>query len=130
MTVICSESNPIMLCNLRKMVRRILPEANIFACRSSEQAKKTAQENECHILITEIDFGFRKGEGIILAHEIQKLNPQVNIIFATAGSEREFAAQILKMKISGFLVKPFSNEELKEELVNLRYSKGDMKCIS
>ena len=130
MTVICVESNPIMLCNMRKMVRRILPEADILVCRTSKQAKKAAKEKGCHILITEIDFGFRKSEGIILAREIQELYPQVNIIFATAGSVRESAAQMLKMKISGFLIKPFSKEELKEELENLRYSKGEMKCVS
>ena len=130
MTVICVESNPIILCNLRKRVSGILPEADVLAFRTSRQAKKAAQEKGCHILITEIDFGFGKSEGIILAREIQELNPQVNIIFATAGSVREYAAQMLKMKISGFLIKPFSKEELKEELENLRYSRGEIKCIS
>ena len=127
MTVICSESNPFMLCYLRKQVRRVLPEADIFICRTSKQVKQTAREKGCDILITEIDLGVLKGEGIILAQEIKKLNPRVNIIFAIAGLESEFATQMLKLKISGFLVKPFSKEELKEELVNLRYPKGGMK---
>lgn len=121
MTVICSEANRFVLLCLRKHVREILPEADVFACCSSEQTKKTAEEKGCDVLITEIDFGLRKGEGIFLAKEIKKLNPQVNIIFATAGSERGFAVDMLKMKISGFLVKPFTKEELREELRNLRY---------
>lgn len=124
MTVICSEANPIMLFSLRRQVSRILPEANIFSCRSSKEAKNVAQQKGCDVLITETDFGIRKGEGVLLAQEIKKLYPRVNIIFATAGSEHEFADQMLKMKISGFLVKPFTKEELEEELGNLRYPKG------
>lgn len=124
MTVICSEANPILLASLQRQVRQILPEANVFSCRSSAEVKKTAQQMGCDVLITETDFGLRKGEGIYLAQEIKELFPQVNIIFATAGVGHEYAAQILEMKISGFLVKPFTKGELKKELGNLRYSKG------
>ncbi len=95
--------------------------AEIICCRSTEKALAYAREKGCDILITAIDFGSMKGEGILLAEEIKELCPRVNIIFATASSEGEYTSRILKIHYSGFLNKPYTAEELRKELENLRY---------
>ena len=59
--------------------------------------------------------------GLILAQSIKKFHPNVNIIFITALSERECAEELIRLRISGFLAKPWVEETLAEEFRNLRY---------
>ena len=100
MTVLCVDTNLIALYSLKTKVKKIMPDATVLVCN--------------------------KEEGIRLAEEIKALNPQVNIIFVTAGSAREYAHQLVKVRYSGFLTKPFEFEELKEELGNLRYPQAEV----
>ena len=122
MTVLCVDTNWIALYSLKKKVKRILPSATVYTCRKADEALDLAQKLGCDVLITEIDFGGEKEEGITLASSIKERNPYVNIIFATAGSAREYAQHLVKLRYSGLLTKPFGTEELREELGNLRYN--------
>lgn len=121
MTVFCVDHSPIALFALNGKVKKIIPEASIVSCRTPEDAILTAKQKKCDVLITEIDFGRRKEEGISLAEEIKRFNPFVNIIFIASGLSREYAMRLMKLRYSGYLTKPFSVNELKEELNNLRY---------
>ena len=122
MKVICADANLFALIKLRKQMREILPQADVYGCLSPKDVKKLAGRIGCDVLLTDIDFGFRKGEGLRLAQEMKCLYPRVNIILATSGSLQEYAMHIIKLRISGFLIKPYTNEELKEEIMNLRYA--------
>jgi YesN/AraC family two-component response regulator len=42
-------------------------------------------------------------------------------MFIASGLSREYAMRLMKLRYSGYLTKPFSLNELKEELNNLRY---------
>ena len=121
MTVVCVDTNWFVLRGLKKKVQKILPEATVHTCRSSQNALEIVEKQGCDVLITEIDFGGQKEEGIELAHKVKEINPCVNIIFATASPARDYAQQIVKLKYSGFLNKPYSSEELRGELADLRY---------
>lgn len=121
MTILCADANMITLHGLKRKVKRLLPDADIFTCRNKEEAIGLVRSKGCDILITEIDFGREKEEGIILAEEIKELYPQVNIIFTTAGFERNYTHRIMRLHISGFIMKPFGLNELRDELWNLRY---------
>ena len=57
-----------------------------------------------------------------LARQIKEINPRVNIIFITVYPEREYAKDVLRLRASGYVRKPFSAAELKKEFDNLRYS--------
>lgn len=135
MTILCVDASPISLLKLWVQIKRIYPDAEVKCCRSSKEALETvnrtkisrssrdaSQITKWDILITDVDLGAAKGEGLHLAEELKKLYPHVNIIFMATGPEKEYAAQILKMRPSGYLTKPFSGEELSEELCNLRYT--------
>ena len=73
----------------------------------------------CDILVCEIELS--GVDGLTLAKSIKMLNPKVNIIFHTVCDEKEHAREVLKIKPSGYLVKPANNEQLELELNNLRY---------
>ena len=120
MTVVCVDDHPIMLSGLLKNVRQLLPDASIGAFGSADEALCFTKENGCDVLISEIELcGI---DGLTLAKKVKKLNPKVNIIFFTVCDEKEHAKEVLKIKPSGYLVKPAKKEQLELELNNLRYA--------
>ena len=121
MTIIYADPSPVSLLVLRKKVKKILPDSDVHICRYADSAIRLAEKNGCDVLITEIDFGRDKGEGVNLVKEIKKLLPNVNIIFATTASYNEYAALIIQIKFSGYLTKPYLTEDLKKELQELRF---------
>lgn len=121
MRVLCVDSSSLSLSRLKRSVRRIAPGAEVQCCRDPGDALASAGRDGCDVLLSEIDLGPSKWEGLKLAERIKEANPQVNIVFVTALSERECAEDALRLRISGFLTKPWREEALAEEFRNLRY---------
>ena len=131
MTVICADPSFTALLALRKEIKKTLPDSNVYICRSSDSAIRLAERHGCDVLITEIDFGRDKGEGIRLVKEIGKRLANVNIIFATTAQYNEYAALIIPIKYSGYLIKPYIPEDLRKELQDLRFrEKRNCSCAS
>ena len=119
MKVVCVDDHPIMLKGLLQNIQQLLPHASVDAFEHADEALQFAKENGCDILVCEIELcGV---DGLTLAKNIKKLNPCVNIIFLTVCDEKEHAREVLKIKPSGYLVKPAKREHLEAELNNLRY---------
>ena len=121
MRVLCVDSSCLSLSRLKRSVRRIVPGADVRCCRDPGDALTSAGWDGCDVLLSEIDIGRNKWEGLKLAERIKESNPQVNIVFITALSERECAEDVLRLRVSGFLTKPWREEALAEEFRNLRY---------
>ena len=119
MTVVCVDDHPIMLQGLTQNIRLILPNANIHSFKSAEDALSFVNKNGCEVLISEIELCGTNG--LMLAKHVKNINPKVNIIFLTVCDEKEHAREVLKIKPSGYLVKPAKKEQLEFELTNLRY---------
>ena len=119
MTIICVDDHPIMLKGLLKIIQELVPNANIAAYSNADEAMAFASEQGCDVLISEIELA--GVDGLTLAKRMKKLNPQVNIIFNTVCDEREYAKEVMRIKPSGYLVKPARQEQLAYELNNLRY---------
>ena len=119
MTVVCVDDHPIMLKGLSNNIRQILPDASIGAFENANDAIGFVKENGCDILVSEIELS--GVDGLTLSKSIKKLNPKVNIIFLTVCDEKEHAREVMRIKPSGYLVKPAKKEQLEAELKNLRY---------
>ena len=120
MTIVCVDDHPIMLKGLVQNTRQLLQDANIEAFENASEALEFVKENGCDILICEIElYGM---DGLTLAKNVKKLNANVNIIFLTVCDEKEHAKEVLKIKPSGYIVKPAKKEQLELELNNLRYN--------
>ena len=119
MTIVCFDNTPIMLQSLKENACQAFPQADIQAFLTEEPALHYAQTVGCDILLCEINPP--RLEGLFLAEKIQKLHPRVNIIFVTVCSESEHAKAVLRLKPSGYLTKEATNDQLQEELRNLRY---------
>ena len=119
MTIVCVDDHPIMLKGLFDSIQQLFPQASIRAFEHADEAMGYAEANGCDVLISEIELS--GVDGITLAKNVKRLNPLVNIIFLTVCDEKEHAREVLKIKPSGYLVKPAKQEQLEAELKNLRY---------
>ena len=120
MRIVCVDDHPIMLQGLMQNIRQSLPDADVCGFHRAEDALSFVRENGCEVLISEIElYGI---DGLTLAQKVKTLYPTVNIIFLTVCDEKEHAREVLKIKPSGYLVKPANKEQLELELHNLRYS--------
>ena len=121
MKVLCVDPSPWGLLELKNEVRRIAPGAVVHGCRSSDKAVALARDEGCDVLLTEIDFGGPRWEGLTLAERVKGINPAVNIIFVTAFSERDYAKELIQLRVSGFVRKPYEGKDLAREFSNLLY---------
>ena len=120
MTIVCVDDHPIMLKGLLENIRQVFLDASIFGFERGDEALEFVKDNGCDVLISEIEL--EGTDGLTLARNIKKLNSKVNIIFHTVCDEKEHAREVLKLKPSGYLVKPANKEQIDAELRNLRYS--------
>ena len=120
MTIICVDDHPIMLKGLLKIIQELVPNAIVGAYSNADEAMAFAGEQGCDVLISEIELAGI--DGLTLAKNMKKLNSKVNIIFLTVCDEREHAKEVMRIKPSGYLVKPAKKEQLSFELNNLRYN--------
>ena len=120
MTIICVDDHPIMLKGLLRSIQELAPNAIIGAYSNADEAIAFAKDRGCDVLISEIELA--GVDGLMLAKNIKKLNSEVNIIFLTVCDEKEHAKDVMKIKPSGYLVKPAKQEQLAYELNNLRYA--------
>ena len=120
MTIICVDDHPIMLKGLAKSIQEMFLNAIVGVCSGADEAMEFAKEHGCDVLISEIELAGI--DGLTLAKRMKKLNSKVNIIFLTVCDEKEYAKEVMKIKPSGYLVKPANKEQLTFELSNLRYA--------
>ena len=119
MTIICVDDHPIMLKGLAKSIQEMFSNAIVGTSSGADEAMEFAKEHGCDVLISEIELAGI--DGLTLAKRMKKLNSKVNIIFLTVCDEKEHAKEVMKIKPSGYLVKPAKKEQLESELENLRY---------
>lgn len=121
MNIICADRSWLNRMELRRILKKTAPGAKITGCKWPRDAVALAKAEGCDVLVTEIDFGKKRSTGFALAQEIKKIHPRVNIIFATAISEENCARELLQLRVSGYIPKPYEAHALEEEFQNLRY---------
>ena len=122
MIISCADRSPIGLLELKSRVKAVRPDDAIFAYRDPEKALLHAKSEGCDVLLTEIDLGGSQREGLDFALRMQAIHPAVNIIFVTTFEESDFARDVIQMRVSGFVRKPFKQQQLEEEFSKLRYA--------
>lgn len=86
-----------------------------FACSCEEALRRFAEKP---IDVAFLDVEMPGGGGLHLARELRKLKPTVNIVMATAYSE--YALDALRLFVSGYIVKPVREDEVREVFAHLR----------
>lgn len=96
---------------------RICPGYKVVAFDNAQDALNYEGKSDIEIAFLDIELG--NYSGIELAIELKKYSPRCNIIFVTSFSE--YGTESFKARPSGYVTKPYTDEEIKRELDNLRY---------
>ena len=101
---------------MKRALEEVAGGATVYLCRDVRGALKVAEENKIDVAF--LDIHMPEKNGIELALELKGLNPKVNIVFATGFSEHMKAG--IDLRISGYIMKPVTPEDVRTELENLR----------
>lgn len=100
-------------------VRVARPDAEVKGFRKVHEVLRYAEENICDVLLCEICL--KDMDGIVMAEKLQKINPKMNIIFITVCNQCERAKEVIDLRVSGYLTKPYTRKQLRYELQLLRH---------
>lgn len=101
---------------MKHALEEVAGGSTVYLCRDVRSALQTATENKIDVAF--LDIHMPEKNGIELALELKKLNPKVNIVFATGFSE--YMKEGIDLRMSGYIMKPVTPEAVKTELENLR----------
>lgn len=110
-----------LLKKLHSTVEAVAPTAELFSFSKAREALEFA--NEVPLDVAFLDINMRIISGLTLAQQLQALYPRINIIFCTGYSE--YALDAHGLHCSGYLLKPVTEEKVRDALQNLRFSLED-----
>lgn len=117
MNVIVVDDERIVLAAETVVIKRVLPDAEVYSFQKVNDALEFAEKNSVSIAF--LDINIKGITGLQMAKKLQEYNPKTNIIFCTGHSEYSLDAHDLYC--SAYLLKPINDEKLKRALDNLRY---------
>lgn len=115
--IIMVDDEKIILKGGMDVICRLLPNASVTGFTSSTEALTFAKSTRVHLAFLDIEMG--KLNGLDLCRELLKLNPRINIIYLTAYAD--YALKAWSTGACGYLVKPISAEQIREQLSRLRF---------
>ena len=101
---------------LRDCIERVSPSNEYSEAEDYNGAVRLLNANKFDIAF--LDIHLHGKNGLAIAESIKRISPATNIVMVTAYSE--FALDALKLFVSGYLLKPVNDEELRKVLDNLR----------
>ena len=101
---------------MKSALKEVAGGSTVYLCRDVRSALQTATDTRIDVAF--LDIHMPEMNGVELATELKKLNPKINIIFATGFSEYMKAG--IDLRMSGYILKPVTPEAVKTELENLR----------
>lgn len=117
LAVLVVDDEAIILKGTMDTIARTLPNAQIYGARTADAALEWAKDTLVDIAFLDIQLG--QTDGLMLAKELSRLYPHVNIIFLTAYAD--YMPDAWRLHASGFLLKPLDETALQRELEALRF---------
>lgn len=116
MNIMLVDDDAVQLEKLGKIVHEVAEGADIRSYTDPAEACGASKERIIDLAFLDIEMAGLNG--IQLAKKIQGTNPHVNIIFVT--DHENYAYEAIKMRASGYVLKPATKAKIDEELKNLR----------
>lgn len=111
MKIVCVDDERLILDRQMKLCRKLRTAEDVQGFTRSEDALAWLEENRADVCLLDIDMPDMNSP--LLAAEIKKRQPDSSLIFVTGFSHR--AADAIRMRASGYLVKPVAKEQLERE---------------
>ena len=116
MRILAADDEPLALEELVSAIKEVNNEAETVAFGSPKKLLEYAKENPIDIAFLDIEMGSMSG--VDVAKQLKILYPKINIIFVTGYDQ--YMQTAIRLRASGYLLKPVQAEEVREELENLR----------
>ncbi len=116
MHILIADDEEMARIDLKNALDRISSGNQYYLVESFDGAMKAVKEHELDIAFLDIQMPGKNG--LLLAQQIKKEKPNINIVMVTAYSD--YAMEALKLFVSGYLLKPVMDNDLTEVLQNLR----------
>ena len=115
--VIIVDDSKVILSSGLAVLGEVMPNATITGFIWPQEAIEFARTNQVSLAILDIELG--NSSGLDLCRMLTEINPRTNIVFLTAYAD--YSLDAWKTEASGFMVKPLTPEDVKEQLKKLRY---------
>lgn len=117
MKILAVDDEPLALEMLTEAIEEAQPDADLKAFRKQSELIAEAEQNGCDIAF--LDIHMRGMNGVELAKKLKEINPKMNIIFVTGFDE--YTGDAMRLRASGYIMKPVTKEKIEEELRELRF---------
>ncbi|MBA5791764.1 sigma-54-dependent Fis family transcriptional regulator [Flavobacterium sp. xlx-214] len=104
----------------------------VLTCSNPKQIPELLQQNEIDVIIMDMNFrtGYENGkEGIFWLKEIHQLQPNVKVILMTSYGSIETAVEGLKLGAIDYVLKPWDNEKLIQQIKDTVKQKRKTKSL-
>ena len=101
---------------LKSAISEVARGSTVHPCRDVKSALEVAAAQRIDVAF--LDIHMPEMNGIELALELKKINPKINIVFATGFSD--YMKEGIDLRMSGYIMKPVTPEAVRTELENLR----------
>ncbi len=116
MNILAVEDERLNLLSIMDCLKEASPESDIVGFGNGEEALKYAKSKVIDVAFLDIELGTMSG--LELALRLKEINSNINIIFVTGYSN--YMGNAFSMHASGYILKPVTTEQIRDELENLR----------
>lgn len=115
--VIMVDDRKVILTGGLPVLEEVMPSATVVGFTRPAEALEYARGNRIALAFLDIEMG--KVSGLDLCRALLAINPRTNVVFLTAYAE--YSLDAWGTGASGFMVKPITQEGVRERLEHLRY---------
>lgn len=115
MTIFAIDDEKLALEGLLLAIQEAVPNANIHGFSKVQDLLSCIETTSCDVAFLDIEM--RETSGLILAKQLQEINPAIHIVFVTGYSQ--YATDAFKLRASGYVLKPATKEKIEQELKNI-----------
>lgn len=120
--IIMVDDEGIILSGGLPVLEEVFPGANVSGFTRPSEAVNFAQHNPIALAFLDIEMG--KHNGLDLCRELLRINPQTHVVFLTA--YMDYAMDAWKTGATGFIVKPITAAEVRNQMSRIRFPLGGM----
>ncbi len=124
MKCLVADDEELILKDIKRTVLKVLgDDTEIYEASNSDEVINIINDNNIPIVFLDIEMPYISG--LEVAKKIIEMRPATNIIFVTGHSK--YALDVLELYVSGFLMKPVSEKNMRKAVDNLRYPINELK---
>ena len=117
MKILVVDDGQLAINSLIRILCRVAPDCDYISAMTTDDALTWMRQGPMDAAFLNLEMPGMNG--LALARMIQKLQPRCNLIVVT--EHPEYALEALQIFVSGFLLKPANESDVRNVLENLRY---------